>query len=478
MVVNFLGLSWENGYRKGRCMNEIDVLIIGSGSAGQTAAYDLIEAGKKILVVEKSSLAGGVCAMTGCQPKKWFYEAAEAISRCSHLNGKGISRLPKGSWSQVVREKNRFTEGVPGQTVRGFQNAGIGFLQGGARFLDPDTVIVDGQKIRPGYILVATGAKPARLPFPGAEYMMGSDAWMDQTELPEKMVFVGGGFISFEFAHFAARLGPENKRILILEAGDRPLKPFDQETVEFLVRASQEEGIEIHTRVQIQAIERNGLSFRVVCGDGTVHEVDQVVHGAGRVPDIEGLNLDAAGIRYDRGGIVVDSGMRTRNPRVFAAGDCVSTIQLARVGDLEGHTAAWNILSEFGQGKPATMDYDAVPAVLFTYPQLGTVGKTEQALQEEGITYRKSAASSLGWPTYRRVGMKHAAYKILADESGRILGAHFLSDNASGMVNTVRLAMINDIPADRLYLQSILGPYPSRESDLIYMLKPLTDLSS
>jgi glutathione reductase (NADPH) len=124
-------------------------------------------------------------------------------------------------------------------------------------------------------------------------------------------------------------------------------------------------------------------------------------------------------------------------------------------------------------GQESVMDSVAVPAILFTYPQLGMVGQTEEALKQQGQTYQKSFAKNLSWPTYKRVGLKHAAYKILTDANNNILGAHFLSDQACGLINTVKQAMLNKTEVDKLYQQSILSPYPSRESDLIYMLKPL-----
>ena len=114
-----------------------------------------------------------------------------------------------------------------------------------------------------------------------------------------------------------------------------------------------------------------------------------------------------------------------------------------------------------------------MPSVLFTYPQYGMVGATEEALKKKGVAYRKSFDQNLTWPTYRRVGMKSAAYKLLAGEDGQLLGAHVLSDNATGLINICTLAMLNHIPVDALYRQSVMTPYPSRESDIIYMLKPL-----
>jgi glutathione reductase (NADPH) len=137
------------------------------------------------------------------------------------------------------------------------------------------------------------------------------------------------------------------------------------------------------------------------------------------------------------------------------------------------HVAAENILAELDLGQKSTMDYAAVPAILFTYPQLGMVGQTEDSLKKDGQTYHKSFANNLSWPTYKRVGLKHAAYKILTDENNKILGAHILSDQVSGIINTIKQAMLNLTTVDKLYQQTIVSPYPTRESDLSYMLKPL-----
>ncbi len=165
--------------------------------------------------------------------------------------------------------------------------------------------------------------------------------------------------------------------------------------------------------------------------------------------------------------------MRTTNPRIFAVGDCAATIQLARVADQEAFVAAKNILAELDRGPDAAMDYGAVPSILFTCPQLAMVGQTEESLKQDNRTYHKSVAKNLNWSTYRRIGLEHAAYKILTDENNRILGAHILSDQASGLINTIKQAMLNDTTADELYRQTLISPYPTRESDLSYMLKPL-----
>jgi len=289
----------------------------------------------------------------------------------------------------------------------------------------------------------------------------------------DPIILRGGDEMSI-LGSFAARLA-RNVRIDILEVADRPLGPFDTEMVELLVAASEEEGIRTHTGIQITSIQKKTGETIIRTDPRRTFKADLVVHGAGRIPNVEFLDLEAGKIHYSKKGITVDGGMKTSNPRVYAIGDCAATIQLARVADDEAHVAAKNILAEHGLCKSARIDYGTVPKVLFTYPQYGMVGKTETALKQEGIRYRRSFEKTLGWPTYKRIGLKHAAYKILVGKDNRILGAHFLSDNTGGLVHAMSLAMVNGISADELYRQSIMSPYPTRESDLIYMLESFRD---
>jgi glutathione reductase (NADPH) len=453
---------------------QYDALVIGSGTAGQTAAYELNRQGLTVGLVEHSRQPGGTCALSGCQAKKWFYEGVETVARSRHLSGIGITSPALASWVELRDAKNRFTKRVPDKTVNGLKKAGIDFIRGRARFADRRSIAVDHQQLSARFIVVATGAVPMQLPIDGAQLMITSTEFMELDRLPRRIVFIGGGFISFEFAHFSVRLGPTETRCTILEAGSSPLGPFDQEMVDLLAEASASEGIDIHCDVDITAIEKTDGGFIVTTKDGHRFESDLVVHGAGRSADIQDLNLEKAGVEGTQRGIAVDRKMATTNPHIYAVGDCAATVQLARVADAEAQVAAADIFGRVsGDRQEHSMDYTAVPSVLFTYPQYGMVGATEKALEEGGVAYRKSFDKDLNWPTYRRVGMKSAAYKLLSGEDGRLLGAHVLSDNATGLINTCTLAMVNRISVDDLYRQSTLTPYPSRESDIIYMLKPL-----
>ncbi len=457
-------------------MENYDVVIIGAGTAGQTAAFDLAAQGMAVAVVEESDRPGGICILAGCQAKKYFYEMAELLARSRHLADKGVARPPQADWGAIQAHKRSFTDKVPEGTIRQFAGHGITLWQAPAAFVDEATLQVGDRHVRAGYYIIAAGARPMDLPFEGSQHLVTSNEFLDLERLPRRLVFVGGGFISFEFAHFAARLGGPDTAVTILEAAPRPLGPFDADLVEELCAASAADGITIRTSVRIEAVFRKKEEFEIRFADGEILAADLVVHGAGRVPRIEALNLAAAGITATARGITVDGLMRTSNPRVFAAGDCAATIQLARVADAEAHVAATTIAAEIHSTEPpAPMNYDTTPFLLFTYPQYGMVGETEEALLTAGVKYYKSQQTRLGWPTYRRVGLKHAACKILVDEANRIRGAHVLSDQAAGLVNAFRLAMVNDIPADELYRQHVLSPYPTRESDLLYMLAPFAE---
>jgi glutathione reductase (NADPH) len=455
-------------------MTEYDVVIIGTGTAGQSAAYELNARGLKLAVIEKSDKPGGTCALAGCQAKKWFYECAELIAKSHHLKGKGILSAPQFAWADILAEKNTFTTAVPGNTLSGFEKAGIEVIPGEAHFLDEKTLAIGARRISARFFVIASGARPMPLPIEGIGHAITSDRFLELPSLPGRFVFIGGGFISFEFAHFVARLGDgPSRQTTILEAATRPLGPFDAEMVSLLMDASKAEGINIHTGVQISSIEQVKREFRVITEDGASYTADVVVNSAGRIADIDGLDLDRAGINHSSKGIVVNARMQTTQPHIYAVGDCAATIQLARVADYEAMVAADAILGATGNGTWPEMDYSAVPAILFTYPQYAMVGYTEDTLKREAIPYKKSFGHNLFWPTYRRIGMSNAAYKILVGTKGEFLGAHILSDNASGIISSIRLAMLNRISVATLQRQSIMSPYPSRESDLLYMLKPL-----
>lgn len=169
-------------------MDEFDVLVVGSGTGGQTAAFELSDAGLKVAVCEKSDRPGGTCALRGCQPKKWFYEAAETVARSRHLKGKGIVDPAVATWSEIRAQKNQFTSHVPERTMEAFRDAGIRFMPGRASFLSRNTMEVDGKSIAARYYILSTGAMPMSLPIRGSENLITSDEFLELEGLPESIL--------------------------------------------------------------------------------------------------------------------------------------------------------------------------------------------------------------------------------------------------------------------------------------------------
>jgi glutathione reductase (NADPH) len=249
-----------------------DVLIIGTGTAGQSCAYDLVKTGYRVMIAEHSRRPGGVCALSGLPTQKVVLRGSPDHGPQPTFARKRNHQAPTVSWEQVLAAKNGFTDQVPESTVDNLKKSGIQFLQGAARFTGPEIVTINNTDIRPRYTVIATGATPMSLPFDGSGNLATSDEFLELKTLPGRLVLVGGGFISFEFAHFAARLGMEPGSIHIIETADRPLGPFDAEMVAYLLEATREAGIQVHTNSSIIRVEEyeSGFTdhFRVGGDDG------------------------------------------------------------------------------------------------------------------------------------------------------------------------------------------------------------------
>ena len=268
---------------------------------------------------------GGTCALRGCDPKKVLVSAAAAVDAARALADKGIH--PDGlalDWRALMRFKRTFTDPVPAALRASLARAGTETFAGVARFVGPARLSVDNEAVEATRaIAVATGAVPMPLPIEGAEHVVISDDFLELDALPSSIAFIGGGYVSLEFAHVAARAGA---KVTIVHRGARPLERFDPDLVDRLVARTRDLGIDVRLATDVRRVEAAGGRRRVVAADASgevVVEADLVVHGAGRVPELEDLDLKAAGVRYSRAGIAVNEYLQSvSNPMVYAAGDC------------------------------------------------------------------------------------------------------------------------------------------------------------
>lgn len=444
---------------------DYDVAIIGTGTSAYTAADQCRKAGKTVAVMDRLPY-GGTCAMRGCQPKKYFVAAADAVATISKMQKIGIEGKPKIDWPALMHAKNEFTDNVPDDTENGFLEEGIETFSSHARFKDSNTLLLEDREISAGHIVIATGAEPRRLELPGEDLLTTSDAFMNLASLPKEIIFVGGGFISFEFAHVANRAGAD---VTILQRGNRVLKSFDPDLVQKLVESSTESGLKIRTEACVTKIEKKGARILLHCSENPDEgfESDMVVHGAGRVPTTGNLDLEAGDVEYSEKGITVNEYLQSStNPSVYAIGDVAATpYRLATTGDMEGEIAAQNIL----HGNKLRSDYTVVPTVVFTYPPMASVGLHETQAKERGNKPKINFGNMTAWNSSKRIGQKHAAYKVIIDEkSDLILGAHLLGHNAEETINIFAMAIRHKLSAHDL--KKSLWAYPTYVSDIKYMI--------
>jgi len=489
-----------------------DLIVIGTGTAASTTASECTSAGWSVAVIDSLPF-GGTCALRGCDPKKVLVEAAKIIDSSQRHENKGIigSQGLHIKWSDLIQFKSTFTDPFPKHREEGYIKSGIVPFHGHARFIAPTTIEIerpDGSNgnnnniiLNGKHILIATGSKPMNLNIPGSDNITTSDQFLDfeDNNLPDRIVFVGGGYISFEFAHIASRAGA---KVTILHRGKQPLEHFDPDLVNKLVQRSRYIGINVILEASVNSIDRllssSSMSSRTrfnedgrnrlvvhyssstqnISRENTANsdqmtskvESDMVVHGAGRVPNIDGLDLlNAGGIQFTHRGITVNEHLQSvSNPAVYAAGDVAANmgLPLTPVASYDGAVVANNLI----KGNTMKSNYTGLPSVVFTIPPLASVGMQEKEAKERGLRFRIRYEDTSGWASSRRVGETCAAFKVLIEEdTNRILGAHILGPHAEEIINVFSMAIRLGLTAKDLN-DPLLYTYPTNSSDILYML--------
>lgn len=479
-----------------------DLIVIGTGTAASTTASECSSAGWSVAIIDSLPF-GGTCALRGCDPKKILVEAAKIIDSNQRHENKGIigSAGVHIKWSDLIHFKRTFTDPFPKYREDGYINSGIVPFHGHARFIGPTTVKIDNANntiLNGKHILIATGSKPMNLNVPGSENIITSDQFLElgDDNLPDRIVFVGGGYISFEFAHIAARAGA---KVTILHRGKQPLEHFDPDLVNRLVQRSRDIGIDVRLQAAVNSIDKSSslLSSSTTLNDvgrnqlmvyytsasdiskknkqnsdeviSTV-ESNMVVHGAGREPNIHGLDLmEAGGVEYTHRGITVNEYLQSvSNPAIYAAGDVAANkgLPLTPVASYDGSIVANNLI----KGNILKSNYIGLPSVVFTIPPLVSVGLQEKEAKDQGLRFRIKHEDSSGWASSRRVGETCAAFKVLVEEdTNRILGAHILGPHAEEVINIFSIAIRLGLTTRDLN-DPILYTYPTNSSDILYML--------
>jgi len=371
--------------------DKYDLVVIGTGSAASAVASRCRAAGWRVAIVDSLPF-GGTCALRGCDPKKVLVGAADVTDWACRMSGKGIrSEQLHIDWQELMRFKRTFTEPVPKSREDSFKKSGIDAFHGRARFVGPNSIEVGGRVVETRHAVIATGQTPADLRISGQEYLTTSDQFLELDELPRRIVFIGGGYIGFEFAHVAIRTGSQ---VTTLHRGPRPLPRFEPDLVALLVEKTRDLGADVQVATAAESVERLSDHLAVHAsssGQKSVFEADMVVHAAGRVPNIDDLNLESAGIQWDRKrGVKVNECLQTSNPAVYAAGDAADTEgpPLTPVAGYEGVIVASNLL----KGNRHKPDYTGIPTVVFTIPPLASVGLSQEQARQQACDLEPSTS--------------------------------------------------------------------------------------
>jgi dihydrolipoamide dehydrogenase len=446
---------------------DADIAILGAGPGGYVAAIRAgqlaKERGGTVVCIEREFL-GGTCLNWGCIPSKAMIAHAERYQHVLHASEMGIQieGAVRYDFAQMQARKDKIVQTLRNGIATLFKKHNVQLVQGTGRLTDPHTLEVtqaDGSKqsIRAKNIILATGSSVMKIEIPGleGENVWTSDDAVNATFVPESMLILGAGAVGVEFAYVFNALGSQ---VTVVEMMPQILPAFDEEIAKEAERALSRQGIRFITGSTLRSAERRG--DRWLChletpkGEQTV-EVQLVLIGVGRKPNVDGIGLETVGIQMNKRWVAVDDYMRTNIPHIYAIGDLTGIAPLAHVASMQGIVAAENCF-----GAERRMDYRAVPNVVYTVPEVASVGLTEQQAREQGYEVRigKFPPRILG--RAMAAGVREGLVKVVADARyGQILGVHLCCEHGSDLLQEAVLAIKLEATLDELV--DTIHPHPT-----------------
>lgn len=429
---------------------EKDLLIIGGGPGGYEAAIRASQLGVKVTLIEESNL-GGTCLNKGCIPTKALYKNAEIINTLQNISEFGIE-LSNYSVDMIkVQERkndvvNKLRSGID-QLLKGNK---IEVINGRANFKGKKVVEVKTENsvenLTAENIIIATGSNSSVINVPGVDLkgVITSDEALNFNYIPKSMVIVGGGVIGIEFAGIFATMGTD---VTIIEFLPRLMYRMDEELSKRITMYLKKKKIKIVTGIGVKEIISSENGLKVVAGNekgDTEYECENVLIAAGRVPNVTGLNLESENIEYDRKGIRVNESYETSQKGIYAIGDVIGGQMLAHVASEEGKICVENIL-----GLSSKLNYNAIPSCIFSFPEVSSVGMSEEELKEKNIDYLVGKTMFGGNGKALTMGEGDGIVKVLADkETHKILGAHIIGPHASDLIQEATMAIQKNLTVE------------------------------
>jgi NAD(P) transhydrogenase len=425
---------------------DYDVLVIGSGPGGQSAALQAAGLGKRVGLIERKPYLGGVGLQTGTIPSKALREAAYLTSRFAARGmrqaAQAHGRLDSGFLSEAIGRKDRVIESQETLLLNRLMAGGVTLLPGEASFQDPHTLNLRRagggvERLSAAVIILATGSRPRRpaeVPF-DRERVLDSTSILGLRRLPERLLVVGGGVIACEFATMFAPLGVQ---VRLVDSHAHLLAYLDEDIQQILAQQMLDMGIHLQLQTRVEAIRRDGERVQVITQDGQLLETDVLLYALGREPNYGALNLAAAGlIADDHGWVRVNEQHQTAQPHLYIIGDLAGRPSLASTAMEQGRHAV-NHAFDRQQAQPA----GPMPMAIYTIPELSYVGETERELRERGVAYVVGRALFAETARGQIIGEERGFMKLLVERATRaIRGVHIIGESASELVHVGQMAM-------------------------------------
>lgn len=442
---------------------KVDLFVVGAGSGGVRAARIAAQHGAKVMMAEEYRV-GGTCVIRGCVPKKLFVYAGRFAHDLEDMAGFGwrVSET-EFDWLTLVANKDKEIARLESIYQRNAEAAGVEVVASRAVVTGPNTVRIlsTGEEVHATYILIATGAHPALGPaIPGCELAITSNEAFNLSHFPNRILIQGAGYIAVEFAGLFRALGAE---VTLVYRGEQVLRGFDGDVRAHLTTELERARIRLAPGCTLSGIEVVPGGKRVTLSDGTAVEVDEVMLAIGRIPSTRNLGLDEVGVALDTvGAVMVDAEGRTSVPSIYAVGDVTNRMNLTPVAIREGHAFADTV---FGS-KPWTVDHTLVATAVFSEPEIGTVGLSEEAARALGrpvdiykTSFRPLKATLSGRET--RMFMK----LVVDGETDRVLGCHVIGDAASEMIQLAAVAL--GLGATKADFDRTVAVHPTAAEELV-----------
>jgi len=413
----------------------VDLLIIGAGPGGYEAALEARKHGLSVTMFDERP-AGGTCLWVGCIPSKAMHHVAENYRGIAQLQalGQPITVGPvdlKALWAQ----KNNAVHTLAGDVSSLLQNAGVEVKLGHAQLTDDHHILCNGVLYEGKNILLASGSFPFMPPINGINLpgVLDSNHLLSLQTLPASLIVVGGGYIGLEWAFILRSFGV---KVTIIEVLPSLLTIADEDVSKRILVFAKKEGIEVLLNVQIGSFEKTetGMKVNLTSDPGRVLEAEKILVATGRRPRVEGLGLDKAGVQYSPRGIVVNALKQTSVPHIYAVGDCIGNPMLAHKASFEGRQVAMHLA-----GIEFQPDYSAIPAAVFTFPEIASVGLTEADVRAKGITYETKRIPLRANCKAVASDQTDGFFKIIYDANKVLLGAHLMAPQASVTMHEVAI---------------------------------------